>query len=86
MSAPVRITGGGFVMSGGLSMLHDLVTTTEAAEACGVGRSTISMWVARGHLKVRGLNEHNHPVYRLGDVLVVARDTRRRAVGTRRIA
>lgn len=67
-------------------MMHDLITTNEAATACGVGHSTIRMWVARGHLKAAGLNEHNHPLYRLGDVLVVARDTRQRAGGHRRTA
>lgn len=67
-------------------MMHDLINTTEAAAACGVGRSTISMWVARGHLKPTGLDNSNRPLYRLGDVLIVARDTRRRAAGYRRIA
>lgn len=67
-------------------MMNDLITTNEAAAACGVGKSTISTWVARGHLKAWGLDEHNRPLYRLGDVLVVARDTRQRAVGHNRIA
>lgn len=67
-------------------MMDDLITTTEAATMCGVGKSTISMWVARGHLEPAGLDEHNRPVYRVGAVMVAARDTRRRAVGRSRIA
>lgn len=66
--------------------LHQLINTAEAATACGVGSSTISKWVARGHLKASGLDETNRPLYRLGDVLVAARNTRQRAVGHRRIA
>jgi DNA-binding transcriptional MerR regulator len=66
--------------------LHDLINTAAAATACGVGSSTISMWVARGHLRPSGLDEANRPLYRLGDVLIAARDTRQRAVGHRRIA
>jgi hypothetical protein len=66
--------------------MHRLITTAGAATACGVGSSTISMWVARGHLVASGLDERNHPMYRLGDVLIAARDTRQRAVGARRIA
>lgn len=66
--------------------LYRLITTAEAATACGVGSSTISKWAERGHLTMSGLDEHNHPLYRLGDVLLAARNTRQRAVGTRRIA
>lgn len=66
--------------------MHRLITTSEAAAACGVGSSTISMWVARGHLSPSGLDERNRPMYRLGDVLVVARATRRRGGGANRVA
>jgi len=67
-------------------MMHDLINTTEAATTVGVGTSTISMWVTRGHLTPFGLDEHGRPLYRLGDVLVAARDTRKRGSGARRIA
>jgi DNA-binding transcriptional MerR regulator len=66
--------------------LDNLVTTTEAADACGVGKSTISMWAKRGHLSPSGLDEHNRPLYKLIDVLRAARDTRHRAIGKGRIA
>jgi len=66
--------------------LDELVTTTEAAENIGVGKSTISKWATRGHLKPSGLDEQNHPLYRMIDVLRCARDTRRRAVGYSRVA
>jgi DNA-binding transcriptional MerR regulator len=59
--------------------LDNLVNTTEAADACGVGKSTVSMWVSRGYLKPAGLDPRNRPLYRLLDVLRVARDTRTRA-------
>ena len=66
--------------------LDNLVTTTEAADACGVGKSTISMWNTRGYLKPSGLDERDRPLYKLIDVLRAARDTRQRAIGRQRIA
>lgn len=66
--------------------LDSLVTTNEAAAACGVAAATIRTWAARGHLQPTGLDPHNRPMYRLIDVLRVARDTRRRAIGHGRTA
>jgi hypothetical protein len=70
----------------GTDHLHELINTAEAATACGVGSSTISNWAAKGYLTRSGLDEANRPLYKLGDVLVASRDTRRRAIGHRRIA
>lgn len=66
--------------------LDNLVTTTEAAQHCGVGKSTITMWKERGHLQPSGLDANGRPLYRLIDVLRAARDTRRNAAGARRTA
>lgn len=66
--------------------LDDLINTTESAEMCGVGKSTISMWASRGLLAPAGLDPHGRPLYRRISVLRVARDTRRRLIGARRIA
>ncbi len=66
--------------------LDELVTTTEAANAVGLGVSTISMWAKRGYISPSGLDEHARPMYRLIDILRCARDTRRRAIGQSRIA
>lgn len=69
-----------------LMPMRRLITTTEAATACGVGSSAISMWAARGHLVRQGLDEHGRPMYRLGDVMLAARNTRRRGCGAQRVA
>jgi DNA-binding transcriptional MerR regulator len=69
-----------------VGVLYRLITTAEAATACGVASCTISMWASRGHLTRSGLDEHNHPLYKLGDVLLASRNTRQRAVGNSRIA
>lgn len=66
--------------------LDNLVSTTEAANACGVAVNTVSMWRTRGYLEPTGLDERGRPLYKLIDVLRAARDTRRRAVGEKRIA
>lgn len=66
--------------------LDDLVSTTEAANRIGVGKSTISMWANRGYLAPSGLDPSNRPLYKMIDVLRAARDTRRRAIGRNRIA
>lgn len=66
--------------------LDNLVSTTEAADACGVGKTTISMWAKRGYLKPSGLDHRDRPLYKLIDVLRVARDTRHRAAGRSRVA
>lgn len=66
--------------------LDDLVSTTEAANRIGVGKSTITMWATRGHLAVAGLDERDRPLYRMIDVLRTARETRRRAIGQGRTA
>lgn len=78
-----------------------LVTTNDAAAACGVDPSTIRAWVHRGHLKPwmpnledveegRVVLPDNYDPKRhrfvLIDVLKVARDTRRRAIGPSRRA
>ena len=66
--------------------LDALVTTNDAASVCGVDASTIRQWASRGHLTPSGLDERNRPLYRLIDVLRVARDTRQRAMGRGRTA
>lgn len=66
--------------------LDELVTTREAADACGVTVAAISNWKTRGYIAPSGLDHHNRPMYKLIDVLRAARDTRRRAVGASRIA
>ena len=66
--------------------LDNLVSTREAAEACGLGTSAIRNWVSRGYLTASGLDNNNRPLYRLIDVLRCARDTRRRALGQGRTA
>lgn len=66
--------------------LDGLVTTKEAADACGVSVAAISNWKTRGYIEPSGLDEKHRPMYKLIDVLRTARDTRRRAVGASRIA
>lgn len=66
--------------------LDDLVSTTEAAKTCGLTVAAVSNWARRGHLKPSGLDERGRPLYRLIDVLRVARDTRQRALGRARTA
>lgn len=66
--------------------LNDLVSTNDAAAACGLSSAAIRQWVARGYLAPSGLDERNRPLYRLIDVLRVARDTRQRALGKGRTA
>lgn len=66
--------------------LNDLVSTNDAADACGVGASTIRKWAHLKYLAPSGLDEQNRPLYRLIDVLRVARDTRQRALGRSRTA
>lgn len=82
---------GVFCMPGGAvqvvpETLDNLVSTSEAADACGVAVSTIRVWVNRGYLEPSGLDHNNRPLYRLIDVLRTERSTRRRAVGASRSA
>lgn len=65
--------------------LDSLVSTSEAADACGVAVSTIRVWVNRGYLKPSGLDIKNRPLYRLIDVLRTEQHTRRRAAGASRL-
>lgn len=58
--------------------LDELVSTTDAANACSVSVSTVRAWVARGHLVASGLDERRRPLYRLIDVLRAERATRLR--------
>ena len=69
-----------------LESLDELVTTTEAANRIGVGKSAVCMWASRGYLAASGLDERSRPLYKMIDVLRCARDTRRRAIGKDRIA
>lgn len=55
-----------------------LLTRAQAAELCGVGPDTISMWVKRGHLKVAG-REHGHPLYNVIDLAKAEHATAARA-------
>jgi len=66
--------------------LEELITTAEAASACGVSAVTIRQWKHRGWLAPSGLDQRNRPLYRMVDVLRCERDTRRRALGKTRIA
>lgn len=78
---------GGFVVSGGIALLvasdlDNTVTATEAAQHIGVSVKTVVSWVDRGYLQpcdARGKRK----LYRLIDVVRVARDTRHRAIGNR---
>lgn len=63
--------------------LDNLVNTTEAANTCGVGKSTVSMWVSRGRLAPSGLDVSGRPLYKLIDVLRAERATRESALGMR---
>jgi hypothetical protein len=69
-----------------IESLDDLVSTTDAAIHVGVDAATIRSWASRGYLNKSGLDERNRPLYRLIDVLRVARDTRQRAIGKNRLA
>ena len=60
--------------------LDDLISTSEAAEACNVTGTAIRNWVTRGYLTPTGLDNDNRPLYKLIDVLRAERDTRRRAL------
>ena len=66
--------------------LDNLVGVADAAREVGVSTDCVHQWVKRGYLKPSGLDDRGRKLYRLIDVLRVARDTRRRAVGTARIA
>lgn len=73
-------------------MSNDLYTGTQAAElatqwrrtvsatAAAVTRSAICNWVARGHLRVAGLDEHGRPLYALADLARAEHATRARAL------
>ncbi|GAC1377757.1 MAG: hypothetical protein NVSMB4_07360 [Acidimicrobiales bacterium] len=56
-----------------------LVTATEAAGILGVACSTITNWVARGHLAPSGLDHRGRKLYRLLDLGRAERATRERA-------
>lgn len=65
------------------------LTTTGAAKLAGVKPQTISMWVARGHLKPAGHDGRGRPVYTQRDVAMAEKATRtsaRRNVGLRTVA
>lgn len=66
--------------------LDELVSTTEAAQKIGVGKSTISNWAQRGYLAPADIDAAHRPLYKMIDVLRAARDTRRRAIGQNRTA
>lgn len=53
---------------------------TLTANAAAVTRSAVSNWVARGHLKPAGLDEHNRPLYALPDIARAELATRSRAL------
>lgn len=65
--------------------LDNLVTATEAAKELGITTAAVCNWADRGYLQpvdARGKRK----LYRLIDVVRVARDTRQRALGRTRIA
>lgn len=66
--------------------LDQLVSAREAAAHTGLSVQTVHSWAARGHLQPSGLDNRGHKLYRLIDVLRVARDTRKRAIGAGRTA
>lgn len=51
-----------------------------SANAAAVSRSAICKWVARGHLRVAGLDEHGRRLYALTDLARAERATRPRAL------
>jgi hypothetical protein len=55
------------------------MTAQQAADHCGVKPFTIYSWERRGHLKVGGLDEHGHKLFRLLDVADAELTTRARA-------
>jgi hypothetical protein len=81
-----HIRGGSVALALVPEDLDELVSTNDAAAACGVDASTIRQWASRGYLAKSGLDDRNRPLYRLIDVYRVARDTRQRALGRSRSA
>lgn len=89
--APEAITlTGAFCVPGGRMLvaadLDQLVSAREAATHTGLAVQTIHSWVQRGYLQPSGLDNKGHKLYKLIDVLKVARDTRKRALGNGRLA
>lgn len=66
--------------------LDQLVSAREAAAHIGLSVESVRSWEKRGHLAPSGLDNRGHKLYRLIDVLRVARDTRKRALGYGRTA
>lgn len=54
--------------------LDNLVSTSEAADICGVASETIRTWRHRGQLDPSGTDDFGRPLYKLIDVLRCARD------------
>lgn len=66
--------------------LDQLVSAREAASHIGLTVESVRNWDKRGYLKPSGLDTKGHKLYKLIDVLRVARDTRKRALGAGRTA
>ena len=68
---------GAFVRPGvvGVIDMDALITGAQAARLAGVTRAAVCIWRNRGRLEVRRTRGRS-PLYRLGDVLDVERETR----------
>jgi len=53
-----------------------LLPTADAAALVGVKPGTIRVWVHRGYLEARGLDERGHPLYREEDVVAAEKRVR----------
>lgn len=76
-------------MSGGMlptaiaDNLDKTYSTTDAARLLGCAVNTISSWVARGKLQAAERDGRGHPRYTLGELLSVAEETGKSAIGGR---
>lgn len=64
--------------------MDELVDADEAASIARVSKGTIRTWKHRKQLKVAGLNESGHQLFRVGDVFRAELATRRRQTNARR--
>lgn len=66
-------------------MLHldALLTGAQAADYLGLSRQLIHRWRTLGHIHPDPASPAGHPLYRLGDLLVAERRTRRSGKSSR---
>lgn len=60
---------------------EQLVTVADAAEYAGVAAATVRSWAHRGRLPLAGRDRRGRALYRLADVAVVEKATRRARAG-----